>query len=445
MKLTRAAELVQGQMKGQDVEFQRVSTDTRAIEAGDLFVALRGENFDAHDFLARAADAGACAAVAERDTDAFGSYVRVEDCRRALGLLAAGWCDQFDIRRLAVTGNAGKTTVKEMIACMLGEGTHATQGNLNNDIGVPLTLLDVTAEHRYGVFELGANAPGEIAWTASLVKPEVALVTNVTGAHLEGFGSMEGIARAKAEIFSGMAAGGTAIINQDDLFAGYFAEQAEQRGLGVIRVGESKGAELRPEAVQCGAASVDYRLMPEGLDVHLELAGRHQVSNSLMAIAAVWALGVPLTDAVARLAELKPVAGRMQHSYCLGGTLVDDTYNASPGAVRAAIDWLALQKAPRVLVLGSLAELGEQSAALHRELGEYARQQELDGLIVTDGDARVAGEGFGEGAFFADSRDEATELAARFLEAGGTVLVKGSRSAHMETVTAALRERGRVH
>lgn len=445
MKLTRAAELMQGAMAGEDVEFRRVSTDTRHLEAGDLFVALRGENFDAHDFLAQAADAGACAAVTERDTDAFTSYVRVADCRRALGLLAAGWCDQFDIRRVAVTGNAGKTTVKEMIACMLGEHTHATHGNLNNDIGVPLTLLGVDASHRYGVFELGANAPGEIAWTSSLVKPEVALVTNVLGAHLEGFGSMEGIARAKAEIFSGMAAGGTAVINQDDMFADFFAEAAEKQGLKVVRVGESRGAALSPTAIRCGASSVDYRLMPEGLDVHLELAGRHQVSNSLMAIAAVKALGVRPAETVARLAELRPVAGRMEHSYCMGGTLVDDTYNASPGAVRAAIDWLALQQAPRVLVLGSLAELGGQSAALHRELGEYAREQGLDGLIVTGGHARHAGEGFGDDAFLVDSREEATELAARFLEAGGTVLVKGSRSAHMETVTAALRERGRVH
>lgn len=445
MKLGRAAELMQGVLAGEDLEFRHVSTDTRQLEAGDLFVALRGDNFDAHDFLSQAADAGACAAVTERDTDAFTSYVRVADCRRALGLLAAGWCDQFDIRRVAVTGNAGKTTVKEMVAIMLGEHTHATRGNLNNDIGVPLTLLGVNENHRYGVFELGANAPGEIAWTSSLVKPEVALITNVTGAHLEGFGSLEGIARAKVEIFSGMAAGGTAIINQDDMFADFFAGEAERQGLKVVRVGEASGAELRAQSVHCGAASVNYRLMPEDLEVHLDLAGRHQVSNSLLALAVVRALGVPLADAVARLAHLKPVAGRMQHSYCLGGTLVDDTYNASPGAVRAAIDWLALQQAPRVLVLGSLAELGGQSAALHRELGEYAREKGLDGLIVTEGDARHAGEGFGQDALPADSRDQAAELAARFLEAGGTVLVKGSRSARMETVTAALRERGRVH
>lgn len=445
MKLTRAAELVQGRMVGTDTEFHRVCTDTRALEAGDLFVALRGDHFDAHDFLGQAADAGACAAITERDTDAFAGYVHVDDTRRALGLLAAGWCDQFGLPRVAVTGNAGKTTVKEMIAAMLGEHTHATRGNLNNDIGVPLTLLGVNAGHRYGVFELGANAPGEIAWTSSLVKADVVLVTNVTGAHLEGFGSLEGIARAKAEIFAGARPGATAIINQDDLFAEFFAAEAEKQGLKVVRVGESAGAELYPEAVRCGAASLDYRLMPADLAVHLDLPGRHQVSNSLMALAAVRALGLPLEPAVSRLGALKPVAGRMEHSYCLGGTLVDDTYNASPGAVRAAIDWLALQARPRVLVLGALAELGPQGVAIHRELGEYARQQGLDGLIVTGGDARRAGEGFGDKAFFASGHDEAAELAARFLEAGGTVLVKGSRSAHMETITAALREKGRVH
>jgi UDP-N-acetylmuramoyl-tripeptide--D-alanyl-D-alanine ligase len=444
MKLSEAARWMEGELVGADCEFAQVSTDTRALDEGDLFVALRGENFDAHDFLSGAASAGAIAAVTERATDAFGSYVRVRDTRRALGLLASAWCDQFPIRRVAVTGNAGKTTVKEMIAAMLGEGTHATEGNLNNDIGVPLTLLGVNEQHRYGVFELGANAPGEIAWTTALVKPEVALVTNVTGAHLEGFGSLDGIARGKAEIFSGMPAGGTAVINQDDFYADFFAAAAEQNQR-VMRVGESEHADLRATQVDCRAAEVRFVLEPGSIPVAVPLAGRHQVSNALLALGAVRALGLDLATAARALGDVEAVAGRMERSYCQGGTLVDDSYNASPGAVEAAIDWLAEQAAPRVLVLGELGELGEQAESIHRGLGEYARSQGLEGLIVMAGGAEAAAAGFGERAVRAADAADAARQALPYLQAGGTVLVKGSRSARMERVTGALQAMGEVH
>jgi UDP-N-acetylmuramoyl-tripeptide--D-alanyl-D-alanine ligase len=446
MKLSRAAELMDGRMHGEDLDFQRVSTDSRSLQAGDLFLALSGDNFDGHEFLSAAASAGACAAVTGRATDAFSSYVRVADTRRALGLLAARWRDQYASRRVAVTGNAGKTTVKEMIALALGEAVHATHGNLNNDIGVPLTLLGVNDRHRYGVFELGANAPGEIEWTSSLVKPEIALITNVTGAHLEGFGSLDGIARAKSEIFSGMSPGGIALINQDDWYADFFAGQATEYGLKVIRVGESEGTDLRAVDVQCGAASVQFRVEPDDVTVSLALAGRHQVSNAMLALAVVRQLGVPLDQAAERLATMEPVAGRMSRSYCLGGTLVDDSYNASPGAVKAAVDWLAGQTGgPRMMVLGALAELGEQSATIHRDLGEYARAQGIDALVVMAGDAGPAAEGFGDDASVAASTDEAANLARPVLQAGGTVLVKGSRSARMERVAAALKATGEMH
>ncbi len=445
MMLSQAAQWIQGVLVGDDCEIERVSTDSRALEAGDLFVALRGEHFDAHDFLAGAASAGARAAVTERDTDAFGSYVRVDDTRQALGRLAAGWCDQFELARVAVTGNAGKTTVKEMVARMLGEHTHATEGNLNNDIGVPLTLLGVRAEHRYGVFELGANAPGEIAWTSSLVRPDVALVTNVTGAHLAGFGSLEGIARAKAEIFSGMRAGGTAVINQDDFFADFFADAAAEQGLTVVRVGESENTDLRAVDVQARGGETGFVLQPGNIRVRLPLAGRHQVSNALLALGAVRALGVDPEKAAAALADVPAVAGRMERSYCQGGTLVDDSYNASPGAVEAAIDWLTEQSAPRVLVLGGLAELGDDADRIHAELGDYARRQGLDGLIVLAGAAEPAARAFGEQAVQVEDTDEAARRALPWLQAGGTVLVKGSRGARMERVTGALQAMGEVH
>ena len=212
MRLSQIRDWTAGEMRGEDRTLSAVSTDTRTLGPDSLFVALRGERFDGHAFLAQARDAGAVAALVEEgsDTSVFDADVRVADTRQGLGRLAAGYAAQFPVPRVAVTGNAGKTTVKEMIAILLGEGTLATHGNLNNDIGVPLTLLRLNAEHRQAVIELGANAPGEIAWTSGLVKPDVALITNVTGAHLEGFGSMDGIARAKAEIFTGCAAGATA-------------------------------------------------------------------------------------------------------------------------------------------------------------------------------------------------------------------------------------------
>jgi UDP-N-acetylmuramoyl-tripeptide--D-alanyl-D-alanine ligase len=445
MMLSQVAQWTQGVLVGDDCEIERVSTDTRELEPGDLFVALRGERFDGHDFLAGAASGGARALVTERDTDALGSYVRVEDTQRALGLLGSRWCEQFDLRRVAITGNAGKTTVKEMVARMLGAHAHATPGNLNNAIGVPITLLGVTSAHRYGVFELGANGPGEIAWTASLVQPEVALVTNVTGAHLEGFGSLDGIARGKAEIFSGMPAGGTAVINQDDFYADFFARAAAEQNQRILRVGETATADLRAEAVDCRAATVHFRLQPNGIAVEVPLAGRHQVSNALLALGAVQALGLDLTAAARALPGVQTVAGRMERSYCQGGTLVDDSYNASPGAVEAAIDWLVEQTRPCVLVLGELGELGEEGHRIHRELGEYARTRGLDGLIVIAGPAEVAADGFGEGAVRATDAEEAARQAQPWLQAGGTVLVKASRGARLERVTGALQAMAEVH
>lgn len=445
MKLSQVAQSTRGVLVGEDTTFEKVSTDTRAIAEGDLFVALRGENFDGYDFLGAAQAAGACAAVVERDTDVFSSYVRVADARRALGQLAAAWADQFPAPRVAVTGNAGKTTVKEMIAIMLGEQVHATRGNLNNDVGVPLTLLGLRAEHRFGVFELGANAPGEIAWTASLVRPEVALVTNVTGAHLEGFGSMQGIADAKAEIFSGMGPGSTAVINDGDSFAEYFAARAVANGARPVRVGMRAGLDLTAVDIEEETGGVGFRLRAgnKNLSVRVPLPGRHQVNNALLALAAVRALGVDLAVAVQRLASLQPVKGRMNVSACLGGTLVDDTYNANPGSVRAAVDWLQTQPAPRALVLGALAELGSESERIHAELGDYARKAKLEHLVAV-GAAAPALQGFGAGQAVTDAV-EAARVATGILRQGGTVLVKGSRSARMEAVIEAVRTMGETH
>lgn len=446
MKLSTVARVTGGVLVGDDLSFNNVSTDTRTLAEGHLFVALRGERFDAHQFLADAATTGACAAVVEQDTDAFASYVRVSDTRIALGRLASAWADQFAALRLAVTGNAGKTSVKEMMACMLGDQVLATHGNLNNDIGVPLTLLRLDGSHRFGVFELGANAPGEIAWTASLVRPAIAMITNVTGAHLEGFGSMQGIANAKAEIFTGMAEGGVAIINSDDGFAGFFAEQASRHGLKLCRVGFASDNDVYADEldVQRDCSHARLHVGAASYPMMVPLAGRHQVLNALMAIAAVMHAGVPVSDALARLKSLAPVKGRMNLVECLGGTLVDDSYNANPGSVRVAIDWLVQQKAPRALVLGALAELGPDSDAIHRQLGGYAAQVGLEQFVAVAA-AAPAADGYGATAQHVEDAGAAATAVRDVLEKGGTVLVKGSRSARMEAVIEALRAMGGQH
>ncbi|MCB1836313.1 MAG: UDP-N-acetylmuramoyl-tripeptide--D-alanyl-D-alanine ligase [Alcanivoracaceae bacterium] len=446
MKLSQVAQATAGQLVGKDMAFARVSTDTRSIEPGDLFVALRGERFDAHEFLSQAAASGACAALVEKDDDAFDSYVRVADTRIGFGKLAAAWADQFDVVRIAVTGNAGKTSVKEMIACMLGDQVLATQGNLNNDIGVPLTLLRLNDEHRFGVFELGANAPGEIAWTSSLVHPVIAMITNVTGAHLEGFGSMQGIADAKSEIFSGMKEGDTAIINSEDSFADFFAAQARKQGLVIRRVGFAADNDAYADQLDVQRDLSHARLHVDGqvLPMTVPLAGRHQVINALMAIAAVRDAGVSVAEALQRLARLAPVKGRMNLVDCLGGTLVDDSYNANPGSVRVAIDWLKAQPAPRALVLGALGELGPTSDDIHRELGRYAAEAGLDHLVVVAA-AAPAAQGFGARAQQVADATVAAQAVKDVLEQGGTVLVKGSRSARMEAVIEALRAMGGQH
>ena len=437
MRLSQVAQWTGGRLQGEDLTVPAVVTDTRNMTPGSLFVALKGDRFDAHDFLTQAQANGASAALVDREQEVFASAVQVADTRQGLGRLASGYADQFTAERLAVTGNAGKTTVKEMAAAMLGSDTLATAGNFNNDIGVPLTLLRLRAEHRYAVIELGANAPGEIAWTSQLTKPKVVLVTNVTGAHLEGFGSMQGIANAKAEIFGGCVPGGRAIINNDDSFAEFFAGEAIKAGLNVIRISTRGAADLYAEQIVLHQDRAEFVLQPLGETVTVPLPGAHQVNTALMACAAVRALGVELAEVLPRLATLKPVPGRMNLHPVAQGVLVDDTYNANPGSVRAAIDWLASQPAPRMLVLGAMGELGPQADTLVAELGAYAREQGLDRLVVMRG-AQAAASEFGDQALIADEHQQAVDWSAPVLQDGGTVLVKGSRTAGMEAVVQQL-------
>ena len=429
-----------GTRVGEDLVVNRVVIDSRQVAQGDAFLALKGDRLDGHDFLAAAKRAGAVAAIVEQQTDLFDRQVVVGNSRQALGRIASGWCRQFAMQRIAVTGNAGKTSVKEMIAVLLGDHTLFTQGNFNNDIGVPLTLLRATDEHRFGVFELGANHPGEIAWTASLVKPDVALITNVTGAHLEGFGSMQGIARAKAEIFGGVKPGGTVVINLDDSFAEFFSAQATAKGLKLVTVSRMANADHVATNIQAMPDGTQFKLTRKGKPYHvrLSLVGEHQVSNALQAIAAVEALGVDVFKHLDRLARMTPVAGRMvQHAWA-NGVLVDDTYNANPGSVKAAGEWLATQPGERMLVLGNVGELGPASAELHRQMGKTLAALGINRLVAVGDLAALAAQAFGANGTVVADQAAAAPLVKAVLQSGGCVLVKGSRSAAMEQVVQAV-------
>lgn len=440
IRLSQVAQLTSGKLHGPDLSFDKVSTDSRSLQSGDFFVALRGDHFDGAQYLQQAVEKGACAAMTEVTSDHFTSYVQVADSRKGLGLMAAGWMAQYVLKKIAVTGNAGKTTVKEMIAVMLGKDTLATQGNLNNEIGVPLTLLNARPEHHFAVIELGANAPGEISWTSSLVVPEVALITNVTGAHLEGFGSMQGIADAKAEIFSSMSVGSVAIINQDDEFAEFFRKKAEERNLRIVTVGQDSFCDFTASAIVPMTTETGFILHHHNRQypVVVPLPGKHQVINALMALAAVDAVGISLAQAIERLATLSTIKSRLNVTNCLGGTLIDDSYNANPGSVKAAIDLLIDMPKPRVLVLGTVAELGEYSGQQHRIMGRYAADSGLENLITLGEETAPAIMAFGERGVRVLDHKQAAEQVVPMLRQGGSVLVKGSRMAAMDKIVSLL-------
>ncbi len=446
MKLSQVAMHLGAELVGLDADVASFSTDTRTLRDGDLFIALSGPNFDGNLFVARAAEAGAAAALVSRVDPAAGiPQLLVPDTFVALGRLARAWREQFTLTRVAMTGSAGKTTTKEMVASIFaGMGpTLATLGNKNNEIGVPLTLLRLTGEHRYGVFELGANHRGEIAYTSGLVQPHAAVITNVGTAHLEGFGSRRGIAEAKGEIYGGLLPEGVAVINADDEFAPYWRELIGNRRR--LEFSQKAPADVHATDVHA-AANHAYgfvlHVAGESLPVQLQLLGHHNVGNALAAAALAHACGVPLAQIAAGLAATAPVAGRLV-SHDLGGgrVVIDDTYNANPSAVKAAIDLLAGLPGRRVLVLGDMGELGEATESGHHEVGEYARMKKIDALYAVGQYSGFTAGSFGAEARRFDDKQQLIEELEKELEGVVTLLVKGSRSARMEQVVDALTEK----
>ncbi len=427
---------------GADVEVSRVTTDSREVQPGDLFVALRGERFDGHQFLPAVAAAGAAAAVVSHAVDSPLPLLQVADTQRALGQLGACNRALFEGPLVAITGSSGKTSVKNLVSAVLARRgpTLATTGNLNNEIGVPLTLLRLAPEHAFAVVEMGATRAGDIAWLCELARPTIALLLNAMPAHLDGFGSVESVATAKGEIYDGLRGAGTAVINADQPWAGRWRSRAA--GAAILDYGLRNPAAISANSIQSrGIAGISFvATTPAGdAPIRLQVPGLHNVSNALAAIAAGLACGVSLAEITSGLASVTPARGRGALVRGLGGsTLVDDTYNANPGSVRAAIDLLADCGGRRTLVLGEMLELGEDSAQLHRDIGVYARERGLDRFVGVGTALAGAAEAFG-GECFADVASAVAALAGT-LTADDTVLIKGSRGASMERVLAALSE-----
>ena len=440
MTLAEAVALLGGRRSGPDARFSSVSTDSRSIAAGALFVALRGERFDGHAFLKDAAAANAAAALVDRR---YGGEFPlpvgiVEDTRLALGTLARHWRARFPTSLIAVAGSNGKTTVKEMLASILrahaGEaGVLATAGNLNNDIGLPLTLLRMRPEHRWCAIELGMNHKGEIAYLAGIAQPTIALVNNAQREHLEFMRSVQEVAAENASVYDALPPGGTAIVNADDAQADFFRGRAAGRRVVDFGIEGTPAIGARYELKPL-SSDLALRTPAGAADATLAIPGLHNVRNALAAAACASAAGVPPAAIGAGLTAFRPYTGRLQVKQARGGaTLIDDTYNANPDSVRAAIDVLASCPAPTVLVLGDMGEVGEQGRDFHSEVGAYARSKGIGHLLALGEATRDAVQAFGAGARHFDRVDELVSNVN-----GKSILVKGSRFMKMERVVAAL-------
>jgi len=442
--LSDFAQTCGGALLGADRAYTGVSSDTRTLKPGELFVALRGPRFNANDFVGAAETAGAAGAVVDTRVDRPIPQIVVGDTLAALTTSSAAWRAPFRIPVIGVAGSNGKTTVKEMTAAILARAgaTLATRGSLNNHIGVPLTLHRLEATHQYAVIEVGANHPGEVAALVKLARPTVGLITNAGAEHLEGFGSIEGAARAEGEMIADLAPDATAVLNADDEFLDLWRGMTRAR---VVTFGFAPVADFTARRMQTeiGAAGFVTRFelhTPQGAaPVELQLAGRHNVVNSLSAAAAAMAAGASLDNVSEGLATMRPVPGRLQLKTAPSGAwIVDDSYNANPSSMKAGIEVLANVDARRWLVMGDMGELGDFAAESHGDIGRFAREQRIDRLFATGKLSALAVEAFGAGGeWFTD-----TETLARAVNAELTrevcVLVKGSRSNRLERVVDSL-------
>lgn len=442
MALQQATEIVGGEMHGDNVNFAAISTDSRQLKPGDLYIALQGERFDGHDFVKQAQDAGAVAALVQTDITISLPYIKVDNTRHALGRLAAARRQSFAGPLVAITGSNGKTTVKEMLAAILRKQGEVlvTQGNFNNDIGMPLTLLNLQQQD-YAVIEMGANHHGEIAYLTNIAKPDIALVNNAGPAHLEGFGSIQGVAEAKAEIYQGLSEDGVAIINRDDDYSDYWHTLCEKHRIVDFSL-RDKAATIYGEwkpAEQGGMLKVWHN--HTSFRVALKVYGLHNAMNALAAIAVAVTLKVPVEKISEALQQFEPVEGRLKlHQVSPTLVVIDDTYNANPASLSAGIDVLKQLPGEHWLILGDMGELGGDATRLHFDAGIKARRAGISRLLAVGEASQHAVDAFGEGAQLFENKDELMGFIKLHHTAVLGVLVKGSRFMHMEEIVKQLTE-----
>ena len=442
MKLSYLATIINGQLMGQDAEFHTVSTDTRTIKPGDLFIALIGPNFNANHFIEEAANKGAAAAVVCENMNSTIPVVVVKDTLAGLGKLGAYWRDQFKIPVVAVTGSCGKTTSKAMMAAIFAQQGNvlATVGTLNNDIGVPLTLLNINASHKFAVIECGANHLGEIDYITKLTKPDVAVITNAGPVHLEGFGDMAGVAKGKGEIFHGLNKDGIVVINADDSFCDYW--QKNNGGHKVLTFGEKNNSDVRADSIVVNGtdqASFQLNIAGETCDIQLPLLGKHNIYNALAAATTATALNVPMQKIKKGLETMQPESKRLIEKIGINGVhIIDDTYNANPLSVKAALEILASRKGNKIFVFGQMMELGENAKQFHVEVGEQAKKLGIDALYAYGGLAKTTVQAFGDHAHYFQDPQILTQSLQPELKQGTTILVKGSRAMQMENIVTAI-------
>ena len=446
MQLAQLAAWADGELKGADAPVAGVGTDTRSLRDGELFVALKGENFDGHDFAAQCEGRAAGAMVARELATACPQIV-VPDTLTALQRIAAKWRERHDVAVAGITGSNGKTTTKEMTAAVLGSRGHtlASRGNLNNHIGVPLTLLGLDDGYRYAVIEMGANHPGEIRLLTALARPQAATVTCAAQAHLEGFGNLQGVARAKAEIFEGLGPEGIAVVNAEDAFAFQWRTAAAPHEVMTFSADPQVAADI--QARLAAPSRLELRCGSESVEIDWTLEGTHNARNAACATTLAVALGLPFEQAAQALSNFQlEVGGRLRLVEGLGGAqLIDDSYNANPGSFHAAIDVLVAQGREPWMVMGEMKELGLYSAECHEEVADYARKAGVRRLYALGPHAERAVRAFGPGGqACADLQALATELRAQ-LGPECAVLIKGSRAAQLEDLVARLMPEGEAH
>jgi len=448
MRASAAAKCLNGTLLGRDIEFSGCSIDSRTVEQNNLFIALQGTRVDGHSFIHIARDRGACVAMVEKPMDSEAlPLILIKDSKQAMGKLAGHWRNNFDMPLLAVTGSNGKTTVKEMIRTIMGLKVTvlATRGNLNNEIGVPLTLFGMGNEHQCAVIEMGANHPGEIARLSKMARPTVAVITQCAPAHLQGFGSVDGVARAKAEIFSGLDSNGIAVINADDNYADFWKESAadfRQITFGIKNKADVFATDVCFDPETCTTGFL-LQTLETTVPVRLPLAGKHNVVNALAAAACCMATGMAVSDIRDGLEQVASVSGRMQMKYSRQGIRVfDDTYNANPVSLKAGLEVMSCYSGRKWLVLGDMGELGETAIEFHRQAGEMARDYGMERLYALGELSKHAVDGFGNGARHFEDSDELIDCINRDVAGDITMLIKGSRSMAMDRVVNSLVEGG---